>query len=1042
VHGTNRNHIARLLADGSVDLFFNPGGGADNPVFALGLLSDDGVVIGGAFAAVNGVSRPGIAVLNADGSLRPTFDPGEGVNGTVFAVAVQNDGKILIGGEFDSVGGVARANVARLRADGSVDLSFDPGAGPDGAVNAIAIQADGQVVIGGAFTQVDGQLRSRLARLEATGTLDPLFQASTEGADATVLGLALQFDGKIIVVGEFTRFNDVSRNRITRLYPDGSSDATINFGEGANDAIQTVVIQPDRKIVIGGRFTAFDGQPRNRIARLHGGSIAGPGVLQFSTPFYDVHETNTGAVITVQRRGGTTGSVMVDYASMAGSAAPGSDYTDVSGTLVFAEGETSMTFTVPVVNDNIGELNEDVILSLIETNGSALGDIPTALLTIISDDANIGFSSTLYTVNENVAGGDLIVTVLRTGATNGEAQVSFASADGGTAAAGSDYQAVSGVLTFVPGQTTQSFSVPIVDDMLIEPSETFGLVLSNVIGSVALGQATATATILDDDFAAGHLTFSAIAYSVAESSGNITVTVLRTNGATGVITVGYATAGDTATANVDFTPRNGTLTFLEGQTVQTITIPIISDTAIEGDEDFIVSLFNPTGGAIISGLTNVAVTIQDDEFGAGSLDLTFNPGLGANGLVRAVAVQPSGKVIIGGAFTEFDGFSRRFVARLEQDGSVDLGFDPAEAPDAFVAAVVSGVGDKVVLGGSFTNLGVVGFNRLAQLNDDGTPDMTFNRAVGFNASVFTLGAQANGRILVGGAFSLPSRGIARLHANGNVDTSFAVGSGANGAVHAAVEAPGGNIVLVGAFTSVSGEPRSRVARLTSVGLLDSGFGTGAIAEGTVFSAVPQPDGKLVVVGDFQTTGSTNRTRIARLNTDGSLDSTFNVGLGANATVYAVGIQSSGKLVVAGDFTSLDGSTRNRYGRLNTDGSLDSAFDPGRGANNTIFSLVVLPSDDVLIAGDFTLVTGVPRQGVARIRAADPAPLALGGFAQAGGQFAVTVATQAGKTYVLEASRNLITWTPVATNTATGGTWMFTDPNMAVTEARFFRVIEQ
>jgi hypothetical protein len=105
-------------------------------------------------------------------------------------------------------------------------------------------------------------------------------------------------------------------------------------------------------------------------------------------------------------------------------------------------------------------------------------------------------------------------------------------------------------------------------------------------------------------------------------------------------------------------------------------------------------------------------------------------------------------------------------------------------------------------------------------------------------------------------------------------------------------------------------------------------------------------------------------------------------------------------------------------------------------------LVVLPSDDVVIAGDFTLVTGVPRQGVARIRAADPAPLALGGFAQAGGQFAVTVATQAGKTYVLEASRNLITWTPVATNTATGGTWMFTDPNMAVTEARFFRVIEQ
>ena len=1043
VHGTNRNHIARLLPDGSVDVFFNPGAGADNPVFALGLLSDGGVVLGGAFAAVNGVSRPGIAVLNTDGSLRATFDPGEGVNGTVFAIAVQTDGKILIGGEFDSVGGVARENVARLHADGSLDLAFDPGIGPDGIVNTIAIQADGRILIGGTFTQVAGQPRGRLARLEANGDLDADFQASGEGADASVLAIALQFDGKIVVVGEFTRFNDVSRSRITRLHPDGGTDSTINFGQGANDAIHTVSIQPDRKIVIGGRFTLFDGQPRSRIARLHGGSIAGSGAFQFSTPFYDAHETNATAIITVQRRGGTAGSVTVDYSSMAGTAAPDSDYTDVSGMLVFGEGETIMTFTVPVVNDNIGELDEDVILSLSNpTGGAVLGDIPTALLTIISDDANIGFSSALYTVNENVAGGDLVVTVLRTGATNSEAQVNFATTNNGSAGAGADYVAASGVLVFAPGQTTRTFSVPIIDDSLIEPTETFGLLLSNVVGSVALGQAAATASILDNDFDAGALTFSATAYSVAEGAGNIVITILRTNGSTGVITVSYATVGDTATPGLDFAPVNGILTFLEGQILQTISIAITNDSVVEGDEDFIVSLSNPTGGTVISGLSDVVVTIQDDEFGPGSLDLTFDPGLGANGLVRAVAVQPSGKVLIGGAFTEFDGLARKFVARLEQDGSLDLGFDPVEGPDAFVAAVAPGVGDKAVLGGSFDMLGAIGFNRIAQLNDDGTPDSKFNRAVGLNASVFALGVQTNGRILVGGAFSLPSRGISRLHANGSVDASFAVGSGANGAVHTAIEAPGGNIVLAGAFTSVSGEPRSRVARLTSAGALDTSFGTGAIAEGTAFSVAAQPDGKLVVVGDFRVTGSSNRTRIARLNVDGSLDATFDVGLGADATVYAAGLQSSGKIIIAGDFTSVDGVSRNRYARLNTDGSLDAIFDPGRGANNTIFSLVVLPDDNVIIAGDFTSITGVPRQGVARLRAADPAPLALGGFAQGGGQFAITVPTQAGKTYVLEASRNLITWTSIATNTAMGGTWMFTDANMATTEARFFRVVEQ
>ncbi|HXG47946.1 MAG TPA: delta-60 repeat domain-containing protein, partial [Methylomirabilota bacterium] len=238
------------------------------------------------------------------------------------------------------------------------------------------------------------------------------------------------------------------------------------------------------------------------------------------------------------------------------------------------------------------------------------------------------------------------------------------------------------------------------------------------------------------------------------------------------------------------------------------------------------------------------------------------------------------------------------------------------------------------------------------------------------------------------------------------------------------------------------EPRLRVARLTPSGLLDAAFVSDVITNGTVFGLAVQSDGKVVAVGDFQTSGGTNRVRIARLNADGTLDTGFDVGLGANATVYAIGLQSTGKAIVGGDFTSINGTTRNRYARLNTDGTLDTTFDPGQGANNSVLAIVVLPDDNVLIGGDFTLVTGVPRRGVARIRAVETV-LSFASYGVAGGGvFSMSVATEVGKTYVLEATRNLISWTPIATNTATTSSWTFTDPDMAGTEVRFFRVREQ
>ncbi|HXG47375.1 MAG TPA: Calx-beta domain-containing protein, partial [Methylomirabilota bacterium] len=528
VGATNRSHIARLLPDGTLDATFNPGAGADNPVFALGLLSDGGVVVGGSFASINGISRPGIAVLNPNGTVRTSFDPGVGVNGDVLAIAVQPDDRILIGGTFTTVRGADRARVARLWPDGRLDEDFNPGSGANDDVMALALQPDGRILVGGSFTQFDGQIRGRLARLEHDGSLDTDFLSASDGADAQVNALAVQFDGKILVAGEFTSFNEVARNRLTRLNEDGTTDPTINFGSGANDAILAMIVQPDRKIVIGGRFTAVDGQPRRYLARLHGGSISGAGFLQFSAPYYEVPESGGVLEVEVRRRGGTTGAVSVDYASVAGSAVAGDDFTAVAGTLVFAEGEVVKTFDLPLVNDGVGEPDETLTVTLstnLASGGATLGEIPNATVIILNDDSSVGFSAASYTVSEGVPGGNLTVAVVRSGATGEVVRVNYFSTNG-TARAGADYTAVSGLLTFAPGQTTQTFNVPILNDALIEPSEGFSLGLTNLVGGIALGISNATVTIVDNDFEPGHLSFGATSYSVAEGAGSVTVTVV------------------------------------------------------------------------------------------------------------------------------------------------------------------------------------------------------------------------------------------------------------------------------------------------------------------------------------------------------------------------------------------------------------------------------------------------------------------------------------------------------------------------------------
>ena len=179
---------------------------------------DGKTLIGGAFTSVMGVARNGIARLNPDGTLDTAFDPGATNVFAVECIAVQADGKILVGGLFGMIGGQPRSGIARLDPTTGLADSFDPNA--NGSVSAIAVQADGKILVGGGFTNIGGQPRNNIARLDPTTGLADSFP----NANFDVFSIAVQADGKILVGGPFTSIGGQMRNRIARLNPDGTLD--------------------------------------------------------------------------------------------------------------------------------------------------------------------------------------------------------------------------------------------------------------------------------------------------------------------------------------------------------------------------------------------------------------------------------------------------------------------------------------------------------------------------------------------------------------------------------------------------------------------------------------------------------------------------------------------------------------------------------------------------------------------------------------------------------------------------------------------------
>ncbi|MBV6500212.1 MAG: hypothetical protein CJBNEKGG_02682 [Prosthecobacter sp.] len=379
--------------------------------------------------------------------------------------------------------------------------------------------------------------------------------------------------------------------------------------------------------------------------------------------------------------------------------------------------------------------------------------------------------------------------------------------------------------------------------------------------------------------------------------------------------------------------------------------------------------------------------------------------LGTSVPVLAVAVQPDGKVLVGGSFTRFDGqptkpapkatdagydpnnpeyHVRSRLVRLNQDGSVDTTFK-AYIMNGEVRSILVLPDDKILIGGTFTTLRQnktadenntnTTRNRLARLNADGSLDLALDPNA--NGDVRVLLKQSDGKIMVGGSFTAISgvgrTRLARLNSNGVLDTSFVSPDIRNNEVRAILPEEVGGVVssyvIGGSFTSVRGDGnRNRLARIAANGSSVLAFNPDA--NNVVYDIIGLSSGKFLVGGAFTALSGGNiaRTRLARLNNDGTVDETF--AQEVNNEVRDMYLQTDGSVLLAGVFTQVGDYQRNFSARLQPDGEVDASFNPD--PDYEVRDMTTLADGKIVIGGLFTQVGGQGHQMVGRLQASGTA----------------------------------------------------------------------
>jgi len=958
---TTRNNIARLNADGSVDASFNPGSGANNDVNCVAIQTDGKIVVGGSFTSMNGQARTYLCRLNSDGSLDSAFAPT--VIGTaVYSLAIQADGKILAGGLFNSVNSSFRNNLVRLNTDGTPDSSFWHEAGSGAQINAIVVQPNGNILFAAANT---------IQWLSSTGLVGGSFTTGS-GFTGNVNCLTLQSDGKLLAAGDFTSFNGLSIGRVARLNTDGSLDSTFNSGgAGANAAINGLSLETDGKLLLGGNFTTFNGSSSyKRLARLTTSGALDPTFSTASGPnatVYSIALQSDGKILL----GGSFNFLNSTFRSLVGRL-----------------------------------LNDAATQTLTKTSSSVVtwtrsGSTPEVWNTTFELSTDRGNTWTLLGSGARISGGWQLtgLSLPSSGFLRARAQ-----AVGGLHAGGSsliEQLAVFGGTSTAPVANTLG-ATPTASGNPNGGQVTYGAVLAGSVN--ALGNSTTVtfqygpttgygSTLTASPSPVGGSTLTAVTASI--------VNLFSANTTYHYRVVATSSSGTTLGNDATFATLNSDASLSTlGVTGATLSPPFFPPPfpSFGGDYDAVVPSDATSATATFATTDpNATVSLNGTKLPAGTTSVVVPVAPGNNnetivvtaqdGITTAtnyltitrttVPISATGHTDVAATYATL----KASVQAMATTATVTFEYGLDTNYGTTVSASNARGGWNSTIGAAVTGLipGATYHYRVTVTNSQGSAtsaDATFTTSLAtppgsidssFTASANSIDAtatQPDGKIVVSGFFTkingATASDIARLNADGTLDPGF--GASTNSEVNCVAVQADGRIVIGGSFTTVNGVAAKHLARLNSDGSLDSGFGGSADSE--VASIAIQADGKILIGGYFSHVDSVAQQYLARLNTDGSLDLSFAPAL--DVWVNSIALQTDGKIVVGGWFSTVGGVTHNCIVRLNADGTTDSSFTAG--ADNPVNCVAVQADGKILLGGWFANVNGTARNWIARLNA--------------------------------------------------------------------------
>jgi len=718
-----------------------------------------------------------------DGSGVTTFE--SSIRGSI----VQPDGKIIFVGTFFGFDGFSRNGIVRLTEDGYFDSSFGPGIGFNNGAFAVAQQPDGKILVGGFFTTYNGVTANRIIRLNSDGTIDASFNAGAS-FNSGVTTIKVLSDGKILVGGYFTTYNGVSTNRIAKLNSDGSLDNTFNIGNGANDIIWSIDTFSNGKILVGGRFTSFNSVTANRLTILNAdGSldnsfVSGSGL---NGEVYNCIATSQDKIVLV------------------------GDFTQYNGS----------------THNRILSLNLDGTINI---------------------NLNFGTGANQFvSVIKELSDGKLLVAGLFN---------SFNGLNTGRMVKINNDGTVDGTFNAGTGANGFTFTLTVLNNNKIFVAGDFDIFSNNRVNKL---------TLINSN---GSLDFSFRSIYGANSTVNCAIEL---NNNSYLIGGDFSTYNKTSANRIVKINNDGTIdnSFVSGTGFDRAPLAM----ALQADGKIIVGgNFNLYNGVTFNGL----IRLNPD----GSIDNTFNIGTGFGGLswqslVNAIAIQSDGKIILAGGFNSFNNITLRGIVRLNQNGSLDNTFNVGTGLDGtsgrFESVALQSDG-KIIAGGNF-----VGFNgnssirSIVRLNTNGSIDNTFNIGTGPNNPVNSLAVSSTDKIIVTGSFNAingTSRSrIAQLNADGSVDLSFNPGSGTGFQTAEAKYHYNDKIILYGSFTTYNNSSANRIVVLNQNGTIDNNynFGTGFNSViNSVTDIIVDSQNNLLAVGNFNSFNGTPRNRVARI----------------------------------------------------------------------------------------------------------------------------------------------------------------------------------